>query len=210
MIRSFKPFIGYPLCIVCIIYGFSPMLYAQKFGYVNSQYILNQLPEYEAAIARLDTLSSQWRENIKTLYTDIEYMRTELASEDVLLTRAMREEREKEIAEQVKEAQELQDKTFGYEGLYFLKRAELTQNIQDRVFEAIEKTAKKHKLQIVFDKSGELVMLYTNPVHDYTDFVLEEMGLLKKRAEKKKRYEKQKKDKESNERNSNTPPPPSR
>ena len=166
-------------------------VYSQKFGYVDAEYILNQLPEYGQALDRLDSLAQEWQGDVDQKYAEVEKMKLEVASEDVLLTKEMREERNEKLKEKVTEAQELQQETFGYEGLYFLKRAEMTQEIQDKVFEAIEKVAKKHKLQIVFDKSGELVMLYTNPVHDYTDFVLEEMGLLKEKEERKKAQERE-------------------
>jgi len=72
---------------------------------------------------------------------------------------------------------EYQAKVFGFEGLFFLKKKELIKPVQDMVFEAVEKVARDHRLQIVFDKSGELVMIYTDPIHDYTDYVLEELGL---------------------------------
>ena len=61
--------------------------------------------------------------------------------------------------------------------LIFLKRQELIKPIQDKVYQAIEKVAKKKQLQIVFDKSSELIMVYTDPKHDYTDYVLDELGL---------------------------------
>ena len=75
---------------------------------------------------------------------------------------------------------EYQQKVFGFEGLYFLKKKELIEPIQDIIFESIEKIAKKNRLQIVFDKSSEPILLYTNPIHDYTDYVLEDLGLNKK------------------------------
>ncbi|PTB90747.1 outer membrane chaperone Skp, partial [Marivirga lumbricoides] len=67
---------------------------------------------------------------------------------------------------------------FGFDGLFFLKKKELIKPVQDKVFEAAEIVAKKERLQIVFDKSGELIMIYTDPIHDYTDLVLEELGLI--------------------------------
>ena len=77
---------------------------------------------------------------------------------------------------------EYQKKIFGSEGLYFLKKKELIKPVQDLVFEASERVAKSNRLAIVFDKSGEMVMIYTDPIHDYTDFVLEELGLLSNEA----------------------------
>jgi outer membrane protein len=104
-------------------------------------------------------------------------MYNSLQAEEVLLTKEMRDERITAIRKRETEVKEYQKKIFGFEGLFFLKKKELVKPIQDRVFEAVEKVAKEHRLQFVFDKSGELVMIYTDPIHDYTDYVLEELGL---------------------------------
>ena len=89
----------------------------------------------------------------------------------------MKEERLTAINNKETDVKDYQKKIFGFEGLFFLKKKELMKPIQDKVFEAVEKVAKEHRLQIVFDKSGDLVMIYTDPIHDYTDYVLEELGL---------------------------------
>ena len=95
----------------------------------------------------------------------------------VLLTDDMKAQRMAEIKKKEDELKEYNKKVFGFEGLLFLKKKELIQPIQDKVFAAVEKVAKENRLQLVFDKSGSLVLIYTDPVQDYTDFVLEELGL---------------------------------
>jgi outer membrane protein len=107
----------------------------------------------------------------------IESMYGSLQAEQVLLTEAMRKERTDAIKKKEAELKEYQKKVFGYGGLFFLKKQELVKPVQDKVWEAVDKVAKKNSLAIVFDKSGELVMIYTDPRYDYTDFVLEELGL---------------------------------
>jgi len=89
----------------------------------------------------------------------------------------MKKERLQVITEKEKVAKEQQKKIFGFEGLLFLKRQELVKPVQDKVYEAVEKVCKQKKIAVMFDKSGDVVMLYTDPKHDYTDFVLEELGL---------------------------------
>ena len=150
---------------------------AQKFGYVDTDFILKKIPEYRQAQEDLNKLSLAWQDEIQALYKDIEGMYNSLQAEEVLLTKEMRDERVKAIGKKETEVKEYQKKIFGFEGLFFLKKKELIKPIQDRVFEAVEKVAKEHRLQFVFDKSGELVMIYTDPIHDYTDYVLEELGL---------------------------------
>lgn len=151
--------------------------YAQKFGYVDTDFILKKIPEYRQAQEDLNKLSLAWQDEISALYKDIEGMYNSLQAEEVLLTKELRDERLATIREKEAEVKEYQKKIFGFEGLFFLKKKELIKPIQDRVFEAVEKVAKEHRLQFVFDKSGELVMIYTDPIHDYTDYVLEELGL---------------------------------
>ncbi|HEX9650430.1 MAG TPA: OmpH family outer membrane protein [Cyclobacteriaceae bacterium] len=155
----------------------SPPGMAQKFGYVDTDFILKKIPEYRQAQEDLNKLSLAWQDEIQALYKDIEGMYNSLQAEEVLLTKEMRDERITAIRKRETEVKEYQKKIFGFEGLFFLKKKELVKPIQDRVFEAVEKVAKEHRLQFVFDKSGELVMIYTDPIHDYTDYVLEELGL---------------------------------
>ena len=104
-------------------------------------------------------------------------MYKKLNAEEVLLTEEMKNQRLAEIKLKEEELKEYNKKVFGFEGLLFLKKKELIQPIQDKIFAAVEKVAKQNRLQMVFDKSGSLVLIYTDPVQDYTDYVLEELGL---------------------------------
>lgn len=151
--------------------------FAQKFGYVDTGYILGQMPEYRDAQAEIDKLSLSWEEEIKKMFQEVEQMEIAFNAEEVLLTEEMKKDRRAEIDRKMREVKEYQKKVFGFEGLFFLKKKELIKPVQDKIWEAVEKVAKNNRLAIVFDKSGELVMIYTDPIHDYTDYVLEELGL---------------------------------
>jgi outer membrane protein len=164
------------LVFLAICLQWSPVL-AQKFGYVNTNFILNKMPEYTEAKAEIDKLSQAWQEEIQVMQQEVLAMYNSLQVEEVLLTPEMKEERQNEIKKKEDALKSYQNKIFGFEGLFFLKKKELIKPVQDLVFEAVEKVAREHKLQIVFDKSGELVMIYTDPIHDYTDYVLDELGL---------------------------------
>ncbi len=161
--------------IISILTAFSG--FGQKFGYVDMNYILGRMPEYKEAQAEVEKLAKGWEDEIQKMYQEAEKMQTDLKAQEVLLTKEMYEERQAEIDNKWKEIKEYQKQIFGFEGLYFLKKKETIKPVQDRVFEAVEIVAKNNRLQIVFDKSGELVMIYTDPIHDYTDFVLEELKL---------------------------------
>lgn len=151
--------------------------FAQKFGYVDTDYILNQMSEYSEAKSEIDKLSKGWQDEINEMAKNLEGMEVKLIAEEVLLTKEMKDERLSEIDVKRNELKEYQKKVFGFEGLFFLKKKELIKPVQDSIFDAVEVVAKNNRLQIIFDKSGDLVMIYTDPIHDYTDYVLEELGL---------------------------------
>ena len=153
---------------------------AQKFGYVNSEFILKNMKEYSEAMNDIDLLSKAWEKEISDMYIEIEKKEISLKNEEILLTKDMYNERRGLLDKEWVSIREYQQKVFGFEGLYFLKKKELIEPIQDIIFESIEKIAKKNRLQIIFDKSSEPILLYTNPIHDYTDYVLEDLGLNKK------------------------------
>jgi outer membrane protein len=166
----------YLIPIFFIIFGLN-FVNAQRFGYIDTDFILNKMPEYKKAQEEVDRLSGLWEKEIMAMSKGIESMYGSLQAEQVLLTEAMRKERTDAIKKKEAELKEYQKKVFGFGGLFFLKKQELIKPIQDKVWDAVDKIAKKNSLAIVFDKSGELVMIYTDPRYDYTDFVLEELGL---------------------------------
>ena len=135
------------------------------------------MPEYAKAQSEIDQLSSGWQKEVEEMSKNVETLYSSLKAEEVLLTDEMKAERMDVIHKKEAELKEYQRKVFGFGGLFFLKKQELIKPLQDKVFEAVEKVAKQNRLAIIFDKSGELVMIYTDPRHDYTDFVLEELGL---------------------------------
>ena len=152
-------------------------LYGQKFGFVDTDYIMHQMPEYREVQQEIDQLSMGWQEEILGMSKEIEQMYAELQAEEVLLTDDMKKERLNEIKEKEVALKEYQKKVFGFEGLFFLKKQELLKPLLDTIFDAIEVVSKEQRLAVMFDKSRDLVMVYTDPRHDYTDFVLDELGL---------------------------------
>ena len=152
-------------------------VHAQKFGYINSDFILSKMPEFAKAQNEIDQLSVGWQKEIEEMQKKVDGLYAAYQAEQVLLTEEMKQERLDGIKKKEAELKEYQKKVFGFGGLLFLKKQELVKPLQDKVFDATEKVAKSNRLAIIFDKAGELVMIYTDPRHDYTDFVLEELGL---------------------------------
>ncbi len=152
-------------------------LSAQKFGYVDSKYILSHVPEYTKAQADINKLSSQWQKEIESKYETIARLENALQAEKILLTDEMRSKRQADIDAKKQEAKDLQKQKFGVDGELFKKREELIKPIQDQIYEAIQEVASTSALMVVFDKANQSNMLYTNPKHDISDKVLRKMGL---------------------------------
>ena len=134
--------------------------------------------EYNEALKEINTFSQAWETEISDMYKAAEKKEIALKAEKILLTEEMYKEKRNKIDQEWDEIKNYQQKIFGLDGLFFLKKKELIKPIQDIIFESIERVAKKNRLQIVFDKSSEPILLYTNPIHDYTDYVLEDLGLI--------------------------------
>ena len=152
-------------------------LFSQKFGYVDTDYILTKVPAYKEAILEIDQLSIDHQMKIDKMFLQVDSMINALQLEEPLLTDDQKQKRHDAIDDKEKEIKDYQTNIFGYEGEIWLKRQELIRPIQDDIYTSISKISKKYKLQFVFDKAGDLVILYANPVHDYTDYVLEDLGL---------------------------------
>jgi outer membrane protein len=150
---------------------------AQKFGYVDSKYILSHMPEYQEAQKQINKLSDTWQKEIEAKYETIEKLEKAYQAEKILLTEDMRKKREEEIEAKKKEAKELQKAKFGVEGELFQKREELIKPIQDQIYQAIQEVASQSALMVVFDKANHSNILYSNPKHDISDKVLKKMGL---------------------------------
>ena len=174
-----------------LMFGFTLVFFAinsnaQKFAYVDSEYILSQIPKYKSAQLQLNELSAQWQQEIEKKFSEIETLRKSFQVEKVLLTKDMQLSREKEIEDKEDEAKKFQQEKFGAEGELFQKKSELIRPIQDKLYDAINKVAKNNGLDFIFDKSGELLMLVSNSKYDRSDEVLEELGVVSTTTEKDK------------------------
>jgi outer membrane protein len=149
---------------------------AQKFTYIDTDYILNKIPEFKQAQDKLDAFSAEWQKEIETKYADIDAMYRAYQQEQVLLTEPMKNKREEAIMSKEIEAKNLQKKYFSPEGDLYMKRQELIKPIQDKIYDAVQKLASNNKYAIIFDSSSDLIMLYTDPNLDKSDEILEILG----------------------------------
>lgn len=149
---------------------------AQKLAYVDTEYILKNIPDYQNAQKKLDDIAASWQKDIDTRYAEIDKLYKAYQAEQVLLTEEMKQERQKEITDKEKAAKEYQKAKFGYQGELFLKRQELVQPIQDDVYDAVQKIANTKGYDFVLDKSGGSMVLFANTKMNISDQVLQSMG----------------------------------
>lgn len=162
--------------IAVLVFAASMHTNAQKYCFVNTEYMLENIPEYKSAMQQLDQMSVNWQKEIEAKYAFIDKLYKDYQAEQILLTEEMRKKRENEIVNKEKEAKELQKQRFGYEGDLFKKKQEIVKPIQDKIYNAIKKMATEQSYAVVFDKSSDLIMLYTNPKYDKSDEILLQMG----------------------------------
>jgi outer membrane protein len=149
---------------------------AQKYAFVDTEYILNRIPSYKAAQDQLDKIAGDWQAEIETMYDEVEKMYKDFQAEKVLLTEEMKTRREEEIDTRENEVKQLQQKYFGREGSLFKKRQELIKPIQDEVYNIVKEIATEGSYAVIFDTASGANMLYTNPKYDKSDEVLEKLG----------------------------------
>jgi len=150
---------------------------AQRYAYVDTDYILKNLDSYQDAQKELDRISEQWQKEIEQRYEAIDRLYKAYQAEKVLLTEDMRKEREDEIIRQEEEAKNLQRQRFGVDGDLFRRREELIQPIQEEVFQAIKQVADGGGFSVMFDKAGQSNILYADPRYDKSDRVLSRLGV---------------------------------
>ena len=163
------------LLLLCILI-FVGNIKAQKFAYVDSQFILEHIPEYNQAKQELDNISYQWQEEIETAYQDIDKLYRAYQTDKVLLTDKMRQDREDEIIKKEKEVKELQQQRFGTDGDLYKKQEKLIRPIQNLIYNAIQEFAEQGRYGVIFDKSSDLLMLYADENLDKSEKILDYLG----------------------------------
>lgn len=160
-----------------MVFGMTFVSSAQKYGYIDSEFILSKIPEYKEAKERLDKLAERWTKEIEDRYEVIKLKKENFLREESLLPAEERAKREAEIKQLEQEAMEMQQLRFGVAGDYFQKRQELIKPIQDRVYEAMQTVASKRNYSFVFDKANQSNLVYADSKFDISDEVLKEMGI---------------------------------
>jgi outer membrane protein len=155
----------------------APARAQQKIGYVDSEYILNQMPEYATVQQKLDELEQQWRTEIQQKQKEVQKLEQEFEARELLYTEEERKEKRRAIQTARKEVERLRQKYFGPEGQLYTRQQELMRPLQERILKATESVATTEGYDYVVDKKGEVLFLYAQEEHDLSDRVLRELGI---------------------------------
>ena len=158
--------------LLAVLFSLAGTLFGQRFGYVDTDYILNSLPQYADAQQRLDTQAGNWAQEITNHQATLENMLSEFQSEKILLTKEQITEREKQIEDQRTLISSLQEQRYAPGGDLITVRRNLVKPIQDQIWNAVKTVAERRKYSFVFDKGSDLVMLYSDPQYDISEEVL--------------------------------------
>lgn len=155
---------------------FASPSFAQRYAYVNTEYILKNIPEFNEAQKQIDKINEDWKTEISKKQKEIDDMYKQFQNEQYLFTEDQKKSKIQDIENKEKDLKEYQKQKFGYEGELFKKRQELIKPIQDKVYDAIEKLAKERGYDFVFDKTGSTVILFADSKNDRSDEVLRILG----------------------------------
>jgi outer membrane protein len=150
--------------------------FGQKYAFVDTDYILHNIPEYTDAQAMLDDLSAQWQKEIEEKFQEIDKLYRDYQAESILLPEDLKKQRENEIIQKEKDAKDLQKKRFGTDGDLYKKRIELVQPIQEKLYNAIQDMAVTRNYAFIFDKASGATLLFADAKYDISDDVLDEIG----------------------------------
>ena len=150
---------------------------AQKYAYIDSDYILEKVPEYSEAKEQLNKLADRWTKEIEERYAVLKTKKDNFAREEVLLPSEEKAKRLEEIEKMESEAMQMQRQRFGVDGDYFAKRQELIKPIQDKVFDAMQQVASRRNYIFVFDKANQSNLVYADSKSDISDEVLRELKI---------------------------------
>ena len=157
---------------------FASATFAQKFGYVDTEFITSKMPEYAKVQQQIDQNTKTWLSDVEKKKLELEKLEKEYKLEELLLTEDLKQQRLAAIQLKSKESKAFENQVFGAEGDLFKLKQTAYKSILDQISKAIEKVVRAKRLDFIFDKANDgLVLLYTNPIHDYSDYVLEELGV---------------------------------
>jgi outer membrane protein len=168
------------LMILAVALLIGASTYAQKFAFVDMEYILGKMPAYEDAQKQLDKVAADWQKEIENKMKSVDDMYKQFQAEQVLMTEPMKQQKIKEIEGKEKEVKDFQKEKFGPSGELFKKRQELIKPIQDKIYDEIQKYAQAKSYDFIFDRSSGPTMLYAGDKFNKSDDILSALGIVSK------------------------------
>ena len=168
--------IKWQMILICLLICGTAFAKDQSIAYIDMQYILKNLPQYEQANEQLTMLSKRWQKEIDAAQQEARVMATNYQTEQIFLSETMRTQREQEIVKKEQEVLELKRKYFGQDGELYKKREALIKPIQDEIYNAIQDLANEKRIDIVKDRSADPSLIYMSSKLDVSDQVLRKLG----------------------------------
>lgn len=165
--------------IIAMVVGTTLAANAQRYCVIDTRYILDNIPDYKEAQGKLDAIAEQWSKEIDAKFLEADRMDKSFQAEQVMLTDDLKQKRREEIDARQKEAKDLQEKRFGYNGDLYKKREELVKPIQDKIYNAVQKLAASRMYDFVLDKAGGITLIFADPRLDKSDDILHALGVKK-------------------------------
>ena len=161
------------ISLLCITY----LINAQAIRYVDTEVILQKMPQYKQAQQRLDVQVKQWQSEIEKMQKELDELKRKFQNEKVLLTEDQVKDKQNEIDEKDSLLKSEIEKRFGAEGDMLRLRESIIKPVQDQIWNAINAVAQKNKIDMIFDKNSDFTLIYSNPKFDYTKEILKELKL---------------------------------
>lgn len=167
----------FALLLICVLTTAESLAQDQKFGFIDSEVIMQNMPEYSGIEQRLNLLSEGWRDEIRELEQEIEQRMDDFEAREILFTDDVRQQRINEIENMRQQRDRLVEERFGPQGEYFSTQESLLEPIQRQIFEALDRVARRQNFDFVFDRSQETRFLFVREEWNLTEDVMLEMGI---------------------------------
>ncbi len=156
----------------------STNLFAQsslKLGYVDSQVILAQYSEAIKAQGDLDALTSKWSTQVDSMTLAYQQALADYQKQANTMPEDKKLEAQKNLIAQEQAILDFRRQKFGQTGEIYQVQEQIFNPVKKKIYEAIEQIAKAEGMQFVFDKSGDIILLYADSAFDITFQVLDKL-----------------------------------
>ena len=169
------------IIVLCLFVNISLSQRGLKMAYIDTEYILENISEYNDISNQLEKKANEWKNEIEKKSKEIEAMKNALNAERILLTSELIQDLEEDIQFEEEALIEYQQKRFGYNGDYYIQKQQLIQPLQDQIFNAVRKIAENRDYDFIFDKSADFVMIYLNKRYNISDLIIREIKKINKK-----------------------------